>query len=139
MPLVFLDTNVIMRFLTRDDLLLAARARAIFEQAARGDFTLYVSEGVIVDVSYVLTSKNLYKLPRPDAVAALRGLLSLQGLRIPQKQTYQRALDLWSTATQGVDFTDALLVAQMERMKVSTIASFDGDSDRFPQITRLGT
>lgn len=137
MAVVFLDTNVAMRFLTKDDPTLAARARAIFEQAEQGAFTLHVTEGVIVDISYLLTSKNLYHLPRPTVVTLLRKLIALKGLRVPQKLTYQRALELWSSAPQGVDFTDTLLVAQMERMRVNQIASFDGDFDRFPQITRL--
>lgn len=137
MPVVFLDTNVIMRLLTRDDPALAARARKIFERAGQGEFTLYVTEGVIVDVTYILTSKHTYNLARPMVIDRLRRFLTLKGLRVPQKQTYQRALDLWSTANQGVDFTDVLLVAQMERMKVTEIASFDGDFDRFPQVSRI--
>jgi predicted nucleic acid-binding protein len=34
------------------------------------------------------------------------------------------------------DFVDALSVAQMERLKIEVIASFDHDFDRFPGIRR---
>jgi predicted nucleic acid-binding protein len=34
------------------------------------------------------------------------------------------------------DFTDALGVAHMERLKLPAIASFDRDFDRFPHIRR---
>lgn len=34
------------------------------------------------------------------------------------------------------DTETELSVAQMERLKIATIASFDQDFDRFPQITR---
>jgi predicted nucleic acid-binding protein len=136
MPLVFLDTNVIVRFLT-DDERLAARARAILERAGRGELTLYLTEAVVVDVAYLLTSKRLYDLPRSAVAASLRRFLTLKGLRVPQRQAYLRALDLWLDAVAGVDFTDALLVAQMERMNVPAIASFDRDFDRFPQVSRL--
>ena len=137
MPLVFLDTNVIVRFLTDDDESLAARARAILERAERGELTLYLTEAVLVDVAYVLTSKRLYNVPRPAVAASLRRFLTLKGLRVPQRQAYLRALDLWLNSVAGVDFTDALLVAQMERMNVPAIASFDRDFDRFPQVSRL--
>jgi predicted nucleic acid-binding protein len=137
MPLVFLDTNVIVRFLTDDDQSLAARARVILERAERGGLTLYLTEAVLVDVAYLLTSKRLYDLPRPAVVASLRRFLTLKGLRVPQRRAYLRALDLWLDSVAGVDFTDALLVAQMERMNVTAIASFDRDFDRFPQVSRL--
>jgi predicted nucleic acid-binding protein len=35
------------------------------------------------------------------------------------------------------DFVDLLSVAQMERLKIATIATFDQDFDRFPQLNRL--
>jgi predicted nucleic acid-binding protein len=60
-------------------------------------------------------------------------VLALPGLVTPQKRSFLRALDLW--ASSGVDFVDALGVAQMERLRIGRIASFDRDFDRFGQIT----
>ncbi len=40
MPLVFLDTNPVIRYLTRDDPAQAVRARALFERAGLGKVTL---------------------------------------------------------------------------------------------------
>jgi predicted nucleic acid-binding protein len=99
--------------------------------------TLYLTEAVLVDVASLLTSKRLYDLPRSAVATSLRRFLTLKGLRVPQRQVYIRALDLWLNSVAGVDFTDALLVAQMERTNVPVVASFDRDFDRFPQVSRL--
>jgi predicted nucleic acid-binding protein len=136
-PVVMLDVNPIIRLLTQDHPDQSARARVLFERAGRGEFVLHVTEGVVVDVVYILASPRLYNLPRTEIAGRLERFFTLKGLRIPQKRTYQRALELWVTTPQVKDFTDTLLVAQMERLKVTTIASFDRDFDRFPQITRL--
>ncbi|MBI2323122.1 MAG: PIN domain-containing protein [Chloroflexi bacterium] len=137
MPLVFLDTNPIIRYLTQDDPGQAARARDLFEQAARGEVTLYVSESVVVEVVNVLSSRVTYHLPRREVVRHLGNIFSLRGFKIPGKQTYRRALELWVNTPSVRDFVDALSVAQAERLKIPTIASFDTDFDRFPTIKRL--
>src|SRR5712692_5721474 len=95
MALVFLDTNPIIRYLTQDNPDQAARARGLFEQAARGEVTLYVSESVVVEVVNVLSSRVTYHLPRHEVARHLGNIFSLRGFKIPTKQSYQRALDLW--------------------------------------------
>src|SRR6476619_6399906 len=135
MRLLFLDTNPIIRYLTRDDPTQAARARALFERAGRGEVTLYVSESVVVESVNVLSSRVTYKLPRPEVEHHGLNILSLPGFRVPHRQTYRRALELWVAAPQVRDFVDALSVARMERLKIATIASFDTDFDRFPRST----
>lgn len=137
MPLVLLDTNPIIRYLTQDAPDQAARARVLFERAAAGECTLYVSESVVVEVVNVLSSRVTYHLPRVEVQRHLRNIFSLRGLKIPAKQTYRRALELWVNTPQVRDFVDALCVAQAERLKISTLASFDADFDRFPTIKRL--
>lgn len=137
MPLVFLDTNPIIRYLTQDNPDQAAGARALFEQAARGDVTLYVSESVVVEVVNVLSSRVTYHLPRPEVQRHLGNIFSLKGFKIPAKQTYRRALELWVNTPQVRDIVDVLSVSQAERLKIPTVASFDEDFDRFPTIKRL--
>ncbi len=127
MPLVFLDTNLIIRYLTQDSP----------DQAARGEVALYVSESVVVEAVNVLSSQVTYHLPRREVARHLGNIFSMSGFKIPAKQTYRRALELWVSTPPVRDFVDALLVAQAERLKIPAIASFDSDFDRFPTIKRL--
>jgi len=134
MPQRFLDANPIIRYLTQDHPDHAARSRRLFERAAAGEFSLLTSESVLVEVVRVLSSPNLYNLSRPEVGRHLANVLALPGLSAPHKRTFLRALDLW--ASSCIDFVDGPCVAQMERLKIGTIASFDQDFDRFTQITR---
>lgn len=137
MPLVLLDTSPIIRFFTRDNPEQAARARALFERAAHGEITLYVSESVIVEVVNVLSSRVTYHLPRTEVARHVGNILALKGFQIPGKQTYRRALELWALTPQVRDFVDALSVAHAERLKIPEVATFDADFERFPTIRRL--
>jgi len=130
----YLDTNVILRYLTQDDPSQADRARLFLEQVQSGTITVTTSEAVIAEVVYVLSSRALYDLPRPDIKTHLANIISLRGLKLPNKRTYLRALDLYETA--NLDFVDALNVAHMERSGIQTIVSFDRDFDTIAGITR---
>jgi predicted nucleic acid-binding protein len=48
---------------------------------------------------------------------------------------YLRALDLY--AAHSIDFEDALIVAQMERQRITDIYSYDQDFGSVAGITRL--
>jgi predicted nucleic acid-binding protein len=135
MPIPYLDTNIILRYLTKDDPDKAARAKTLIDQIAAGDLEVTTSEIVISEVVFVLSSKALYNVPRELIRDYLTALLSMKGLRLQYKRTYARALELYA-AVLRLDFADALSVAHMERQKLTTILSFDTDFDNLPNITR---
>jgi predicted nucleic acid-binding protein len=137
METLFLDTNIIIRYLTQDDPDKAARARQLLKQAEAGTVSLVISESIVVEVVQVLSSRVLYNQPRDQVASDLATILSLPKLKLANKRTCLRALTLWANAASSVDFVDALSVAQMEQQRISTVASFDQDFDRFPQIKRL--
>jgi predicted nucleic acid-binding protein len=133
---LFLDTNIIIRYLTQDDEDKAARSRDLLKQVAAGSLTVVTSESIVVEAVQVLSSKQLYNQPRAKVASDLTTILSLPKLKLANKRTCLRALTLWANASSSVDFVDALSVAHMEQQKITTIASFDQDFDRFPQIRR---
>ncbi len=57
--MVFIDTNIFIRFLTKDDPVKAAACYRLFEQAQRQEIELVTSEAVIAEVVFVLSSKRL--------------------------------------------------------------------------------
>ena len=131
----FIDANVFIRFLTRDDPEKAQACFELFQKAEERKALLVTSESVIAEVVYVLSSKRLYNLPREQIRALLYPLLSLSGLKLAHRKMYLRALDLY--ATYPIDFEDALIAAQMERQKITELYSYDRDFDHVPEITRL--
>ncbi|HID62013.1 MAG TPA: PIN domain-containing protein [Anaerolineae bacterium] len=131
----FIDANVFIRHLSRDAPEKAQACFELFHKAQRGEITLTTSEAVIAEVVYVLSSKQLYNLPRGEIRKLLYPLLSLPGLKLTHRKIYLRALDLY--AAYPLDFGDALIVAQMERQKVSELHSYDRDFDQIAGISRL--
>ncbi len=78
---------------------------------------------------------RLYNLPRQEIRKRLMPLLTLNGLRMPNRGVGLRALELYEE--QPVDFEEALAVAHMEQQGIQEIFSNDRDFDRFPQVARI--
>lgn len=131
----FVDTNIFIRHLTRDDPEKAEACFALFQKAERNEVTLTTNEAVIAEVVYVLSSRTLYSLSRGAIRALLYPILSLQGLKLPNRRMYLRALDVY--AATNLDFEDALIVAHMERLKMSDLVSYDRGFDHVPGVVRL--
>jgi predicted nucleic acid-binding protein len=130
----FVDTNVLLRHLTRDDPDKAQACFELFKRAEANQVTLTATETVIAEVVYVLSSKRTYNLPRDQIRARLYPLLTLQGLRLAQRRTVLRALDLY--VAYEIDFEDALIVAHMERQAIRELYSHDRDFDQVPGVKR---
>ena len=73
-------------------------------------------------------------MPRDQIRARLYPLLTLQGLRLAQRRSVLRAIDLY--VTYPIDFEDALIVAYMERQAIRDVYSYDRDFDEVPGVSR---
>jgi predicted nucleic acid-binding protein len=131
----FVDTNIFLRYLTRDDPEKAEACFQLMEKAKNGEASLTTSESVIAEVVFVLASPRVYALPRSEVRARLYPILALEGLRIPDRRKYFRALDLY--ANHAIDFEDALTVADMEHRQIEELYSYDQDFDKLGNVKRL--
>lgn len=119
----YLDTNIIIRYLTGDDVELAEQAAAILTEE-----DLILTDGVLAEAGYVLTS--LYKMARVTVVDALIELVQSENIRTypMDKSLTIHALKLCRPSGR-VSFTDALLWATVRSSDTRTVYSFDR---RFP-------
>ena len=99
--MIALDTNVIIRLVTADDLGQLKAARAIFES---GD--LWVCKTVFLETEWVL--RYSYELSAPAIREVFRKLLGYPRLQVEDRSAVLRALALYD---QGLDFADALHLA----------------------------
>ena len=95
------DTNVIVRFLTRDHAAEFARVDALIREQQ-----IYLSTTVVLETEWVLRSS--YRYDRPRIVEALRGVAGLPGIILEDASRVEQALD-WME--HGLDFADALHLA----------------------------
>ena len=96
-----LDTNVIIRFLARDDEDQHLRARRLIEAEP-----IWVATTVLLECEWVL--RRLLHLPRDEVLRVLRAFAGLPNVTVQDASALVRALDL---AQGGMDFADALHLA----------------------------
>lgn len=130
----FLDTNIFLRYFTRDDPEKAQRCFDLFQRVKAGADLVTTSEAVLAEVAFVLSSPRVYNVDRRQVRSLLFPILILRGMRLPNRRVYLRALDIY--ADYDIDFEDALSVAHMERDGLTSILSYDQDFDQFPGIQR---
>ena len=93
----FLDTNIILRYLTRDDENKAEACYQLFQRVSRGEEDLFTCEAIITEVVYVLSSSRApYRLSHEEIRERLAPILTIRGLRLPQKRVYIDALDIYA-------------------------------------------
>lgn len=135
----FLDANIFLRALveplTELDRAKFQACTALFERMAQGEEGARTAESIITEVAYVLRSRAHYGLSPAEIAARLRPMLSIRGLRLSNKRTFMRALDLWE-AHPSLDFEDVLTVAHMEHFGDEELLSYDRDFDRVPGVRR---
>jgi predicted nucleic acid-binding protein len=130
----FIDTDVIIRFLTGDDPEKQAAATALFEQVEQGLLTIQAPDTVIADAVYVLSSPRLYHIVRSDIQEMLAALVRLPQFHVQNRWSILQALDLY--ASTKLDFGDALIIASMQQQGSQVLYSYDTDFDRMKGITR---
>jgi predicted nucleic acid-binding protein len=131
----FVDTNMFLRYLTRDDPVKAERVKDLLGRAQRGQVTLLITETTIAEVVFILSSPRLYHLSREEIHRLLLPIIALKGLKVPNRGVFVRAFDLY--VTTPMDFVDALTIAHMERRHVAEVYSYDEHFDRIQGIKRI--
>lgn len=124
---LWVDANVLLRFLTGEPKDLAGKAASLMARAESGDVTLVVSPLVVAEVVWVL--KSFYRHSLEDIAGVLVPLMSADGVEVEDRETLIQAIEL--ARDKNVDFVDAALALQAAR-RGEPVCSFDGDFKRLP-------
>lgn len=122
---LWVDANILLRFVTREPDDLFQRALRLVERAERGEVTLRLSPLVVAEIVWVL--KSFYKYPRTQIAEVLVPLVTAEAIALEEADVVVAALD--SMARANVDFLDAFL-AETVRREGGAVASFDRDFRR---------
>jgi uncharacterized protein len=129
----FLDTNILLRYFTRDDEQKAKQALDLLIRVERGEEKIITSSLVIFET--VFTLQRFYKVPRESIKELVLSIVSLRGLHLPGKNVYYQAFDLY--ITKNISFADAYNAAYMLSEEISNIYTWDTDFDKIDGIVRL--
>lgn len=119
---LWVDANVLIRFLTGEPTEMSDKAERLLEMAQRDTLTLRVHPVVVAETVWVLQS--FYGRTRAEIASVLVPLLTEHGLKVEGAGMVVRALRIMSE--KNVDFVDALL-AETASSRDKGIASFDSD------------
>lgn len=107
------DTNVLLRLLTGDDVAQTKRVAALFTREA-----IYIPKTVLLETEWVL--RRLYRLDRKAVTSAFRKVAGLANVELENPLVVTQALQ-W--CDDGMDFADALHLASSQGS--AKFATFD--------------
>ncbi|MEW5803618.1 MAG: PIN domain-containing protein [bacterium] len=129
----FIDTNLFLRYFTRDDEDKAQKVLELLKRVEKGEEKVIASSLVMFEV--VFTLESFYKVSKEEIKELLSPILDLRGLNLSDKGIYRQALDIY--AQKKVSFADAFNAAFVIKKGVKEIYSYDKDFDKLEGIERV--
>lgn len=122
------DTNVLVRLITRDDLRQAAAAETFIEKGA------WVSVLALAEATWVLSS--VYKLGPKSLARAIEMLLNHRELVLQDAETVAGALELFR-AKPALGFSDCLMLQLARKAGYLPLGTFDRNLARVDGTQKL--
>ena len=119
--MIALDTNVLVRFLVRDDDAQAKRAGALVDRLTEREERAYVSDIVLCELVWVLDRS--YRYQRAEIFSAIAALAGARQLRFDSTDNIRRALAAFATG-KG-DFSDYLVREHALAADCEMVVTFD--------------
>jgi predicted nucleic-acid-binding protein len=123
-----IDTNVLVRFLVRDDEAQFDKARRLIRREVAGGRRVFVSQLVLLETEWVLRSR--YGLQKIEVIEAISALLDANDVQFENEPAIEEALFVWKDRSVG--FADCLIGAQNKRLGCSATATFDVKASKLP-------
>ena len=132
METTFVDTNIFLRYLTKDDPSKYEKCREMFKRAMKGEIAITTSGMVIAELVWTLLS--YYKVPKAEVIEKVGVIVGTKNLSIPEKHIVADALVLY--ARKNIDFIDAYNAVFMRYHGLREILSYDEDFELMEDIQR---
>ena len=117
--MIGIDTNVLIRYMERDDEAQARLADALLESLTVQEPGL-VTHVVLAELWWVLSSR--YKRTKPEIIERLTWLIDVQTVAFQDPDLVRNAL---SAASAGADFADALIESVNRSLGCEQTVTFD--------------
>ncbi len=117
--MVAADTNIVLRFILKDDPVQSPSARDLI-----ANNKIFIPVTVMLETEWAL--RRVYKLTKSDVISALTAIIETETIHVDQADFVSTALEF---AAQGADFADALHLASSAQC--DWLATFDKDFVKF--------
>ncbi len=123
-----IDTNVLVRFLVRDDDAQFEKARKLIKREVAAGRRVFINQLVLMETEWVLRSR--YVVPKNQIIETISGLLNATDVQFEDEPAIEEALFIWKDTT--TDFADCLIGAKNRRMGCRATATFDVKASKLP-------
>jgi len=135
--MIFLDTNIFLRYFEQEDVESAIKSGEIFKKLINGEITCFTNSMVIVEIIWVL--EKYYKWEKEEVCENIELILSTPNIRIKERNILKSAIRVYNDI--NIDFIDAYNYSYIKANNTSEIYSYDKHYDRlkksFGDIERL--
>jgi predicted nucleic-acid-binding protein len=122
------DTNVLVRFLVRDDEAQFEKARKLIKREVAAGRGVLVNQLVLLEPEWVLRSR--YSLSKQLIIQTISGLLDASDVEFEDEAAIEEALFVWKES--AADFADCLIGAKNRRLGCRATATFDVKASKLP-------
>ena len=119
--MIGIDTNVLVRFLVRDNEAQFERARRLIKREVGSGEAVFISQLVLLETEWVLRSR--YGVVKAAIVAALSALLEARELQFEDEPSVEDAVFIWKDCS--AEFADCLINAHHRALGCRATATFD--------------
>lgn len=131
--MIALDTNILVRLITRDDEKQYAQAVQAIEEALEAAEVILISDVVVCELLWVLG--RAFSVPRNKLLDLVEGLLNRDGFLLESRESIEDALTECQ-AGKG-DFADYLIAAKTRRLGARHLITFDAAHKKDPAFRVL--
>ena len=120
MKKIFIDSNVFLRFFTRDDQGQHEQAVDLFKKANEGLIDMVTSPPVLFEIAWTL--RAAYDQSKERVLDVLSAIVTLKGLRLTDAYLVEEAVRLGKSS--GQEFADAYICASAQKLNAQ-VATFN--------------
>ena len=128
-----IDTNVLVRYLVRDDQLQYEKARRLINREVSKGEPVMVSLLVLLETEWVLRSR--YGLAKTEILVGVSALLDTADLVFEDEPSIEHAVHSWKDSP--ADFADCLIEARNLKLGCAATATFDGKALKLAGFTSV--
>ncbi len=126
-----IDTNVLVRFLVRDDQTQFEKVRKLLKREVSNGRRVFINQFVLLETEWVLRSR--YCLAKTKMLETISGLLDAPDVQLEDEPSIEEAVFVWRDA--NADFADCLIGARNRRLGCKATATFDTKASKLPGFT----
>jgi predicted nucleic-acid-binding protein len=125
-----LDTNVLVRFLVRDDEAQFDKARKLIVREVSVSGFVFVNQLVLMETEWVLRSR--YGVSKDQMLDMMSRLLEAHDIQIEDESSLETALFVWRES--NAEFADCLIGARNRKLGCRATATFDQRASKLPHF-----